>query len=207
MPTLIRTFPSVRLATVLAAGVLSVAVLGGCSGESQSPGMNHSSSAPAASGSASGSVSSDTSRAGDVMFAQMMIPHHQQAVEMADMALDKSSASADVKKLAGEVKAAQDPEIKQMQGWLQEWGEPTAMPDGMNHDDGMMTEADMTSLKAADGQEFDKQWLTMMIAHHRGAVEMAQQVLATTQNPEVKALAESIVTSQNAEIDEMEKMI
>jgi uncharacterized protein (DUF305 family) len=159
----------------------------------------HGSSSPASSG-------SNSSRAGDVMFAQMMIPHHQQAIEMADLALANSSTSADVKRLAEQIKAAQDPEIQTMNGWLRQWGAPTTAT--MDHGTGgMMSEEDMTSLKAAKEPEFNRMWLEMMIEHHRGAVTMAQDVLSTTETPDVKRLAQSVVDGQNKEIATMRGLL
>ena len=127
---------------------------------------------------------------------------------MADIALGKTSASAQVKDLATTIKKAQEPEIATLRGWLTTWGAPpAASTGGMQHASGMMTETDMTKLQAAEGTEFDRLWTTMMIAHHQGAVAMAQQVLTTTTDPAVKKLAESIVTSQQAEIATMQGLL
>lgn len=164
------------------------------------------SAAPTSTSSAPSTASNQTARAGDVMFAQMMIPHHQQAIEMADIALAKTSASQQVRDLATEIKAAQDPEITTMEGWLQVWGVSGA-PATMDHGSGgMMTKNEMDALKAAEGAEFDRQWVSLMIKHHEGAVTMAEQVLTTTQNPEVKALAEAVVKTQTEEIARMKAM-
>ena len=158
----------------------------------------------------------------DVAFAQLMIPHHQQAVEMADLALARAS-SDEVTQLATQIQSAQDPEIAEMTEWLQGWGEPTAMPgsedgdmEGMDHSgmdmggvsaSGMMTAEDMAGLAAARGAEFDRMWLTMMIAHHRGAVAMAQQVLEATSDPRVTALAQAVIDGQTKEIDTMKQLL
>jgi uncharacterized protein (DUF305 family) len=151
-----------------------------------------------------------------------MIAHHAQAVEMADMALDPAhGASAQVQSLATQIKAAQAPEIAQMQGWLAAWGQPSVMASasadamgdmpGMDmggvSQDGMMTDEQMTQLAAAQGQVFDRDWLQMMISHHEGAIAMAQEVSATTANPQVKALAANIIGSQQTEITEMQAML
>ena len=171
------------------------------------------------------SASVSTSANADVVFAQSMIPHHEQAVEMADLALaPNAGASAQVRDLARQIKGAQAPEIQQMTGWLNGWGAPTAMPgsDGSNdlgamdhsgHDmagmtmAGMMTADDMRALAAASGTEFDRLWLEMMIAHHEGAIAMAGQVDTTSQDPQVKALADAIVIAQNEEITTMQKLL
>ncbi|MBQ1072735.1 DUF305 domain-containing protein [Micromonospora sp. C31] len=146
----------------------------------------------------------------DVMFAQMMVPHHRQAVEMADLAATRA-ADPEVKRLAVEIKAAQAPEIATMSGWLAAWGRPVPSPGGMPHMDhampGMMSDADMAELGAAAGREFDRQFLTMMIAHHEGAVTMARDVLARGAHAEAKALAQQIISTQQAEIDTMRKIL
>nr|MCU0299546.1 DUF305 domain-containing protein [Candidatus Nanopelagicales bacterium] len=155
---------------------------------------------------------------------QSMIPHHQQAVEMADRALSADSgASEQVQQLAEQIKAAQDPEIQQMTDWLQSWNAPTAMPgasqgadmQGMDHSGhdmggitmaGMMTAEQMDELQQASGEQFDEMWLTMMIAHHEGAVAMAEQVRSSS-DPNVSTLADNIISSQQAEIEQMKAML
>ncbi|HQW73164.1 MAG TPA: DUF305 domain-containing protein [Ornithinibacter sp.] len=146
-----------------------------------------------------------TATSGDVEFAQMMIPHHEQAVEMADVALENDTASQDVKALAAQIKAAQDPEIQTMKGWLAQWG--ASESSGQMDHGGMMSDDDMSSLMGASGPEFNQMWLTMMIEHHEGAVEMAQDVLATTSNPEVEKLATAVVEGQEKEIATMKGML
>ncbi|MFI1191778.1 DUF305 domain-containing protein [Micromonospora sp. NPDC020750] len=149
----------------------------------------------------------------DVMFAQMMIPHHRQAVEMAELA-DSRAADAEVKRLAVQIKGAQGPEIATMAGWLTGWGRPVpsdgpghGMP-GMDHGmPGMMSDADMTRLAGATGSEFDRQFLTMMIAHHEGAITMAKEELAKGTHADAKAMAQGIVTAQQGEIDAMNKIL
>lgn len=155
----------------------------------------------------------------DVMFAQMMLVHHQGAIEMADMATSKAS-SQEVKDLAATIKAAQEPEIEQMTSWLGAWGEPTeadSSTDGMGGDamagmdhssmPGMMSEEQMTQLQNATGADFDRMFLQMMIEHHKGAVTMAETEQQQGQNTDAVELADSIVMSQNAEIEQMTQML
>jgi uncharacterized protein (DUF305 family) len=154
----------------------------------------------------------------DVGFAQGMIPHHAQAVEMADLALEKST-NADVLALAKQIKASQNPEIQTMSGWLQSWGQKVPSTDSMSgggHDmtdmggmmmDGMMTEADMEKLESSSGTAFDRLWMELMIQHHEGAVRMSEDELKDGKNPDVKALAQTIVTSQQAEISTMNSLL
>lgn len=143
----------------------------------------------------------------DVAFAQGMIPHHKQAVMMADLAADRAS-SQEVKDLAAQIKAAQDPEITKMTGWLKDWNQPTQMS-GMDSMDmtGMMSDTQMADLKAASGGEFDKMFLGMMIEHHNGAVEMANTEISDGKNPEAIALAKAIVKAQKAEIETMQALV
>jgi uncharacterized protein (DUF305 family) len=151
------------------------------------------------------SASIDT-RAADIMFAQMMIPHHQQAIEMSDMALSQASSN-DIKDLADQIKGAQEPEIAVMRGWLANWGAPeTPVDDHSDHSmgTGMMTADDMAALSALNGPDFDRVWLQMMVSHHQGAIKMAQDVLATTNDSEVKVLAQAIIDAQTKEIASFE---
>ncbi|MEH6822202.1 MAG: DUF305 domain-containing protein, partial [Dietzia psychralcaliphila] len=205
----------------LAAAAASVLIVAGCSNDSaDSPmdgqSMNSSSSAPMSSTRATASAQFNDA---DVMFAQMMYPHHAQAVEMADMANGRTD-NPEVLSLASAIAAAQQPEMDQMTTWLTEWGQP--MPDmdrgdmgdmgdmgGMDHSSGsgMMTAQDMDALMAASGPEFDRQWLTMMIAHHTGAIEMANTEIADGSNPDALEMARTIVATQQQEIDTMQRLL
>jgi uncharacterized protein (DUF305 family) len=196
------------LGIVLTGAALAL-LLAACGGSSASSDSTAGSAAPGASVAAA----ADTGAPADVAFAQLMIPHHQQAVEMADLAL--TSATSDrVRELATQIKGAQDPEIMQMSGWLEDWGAPMTMEDDHSgHDmggmtmEGMMSDDDMAALMDATGADFDRMWLEMMIAHHEGAIAMADQVLAETSDPEVTALAEAVITGQTAEIDVMQQLL
>ena len=200
-----------KMNVLIAATVAATVLLTGCASSSMS-----SAEMPAGHSSSSGAVVATGSDA-DITFAQLMISHHEQAVQMADMALQQST-SAEVTDLATQIKAAQDPEIGQMRGWLQQWGAPEQMDgmDGMDHGDmdmggqsagGMMSDADMGALGNASGADFDRMWLTMMIAHHEGAIKMAEQVKAESTNPDVIALADAIVAGQKKEIDTMQQLL
>jgi len=211
---------SVLPSTVLRRGLLAGAavttslVLSACGGgdDTSSSGMDHGAMTTPASAPATASAA--TFNDADVTFAQSMIPHHQQAVQMAAMA-DGRASSAEVKDLAAKIKAAQQPEIDTMNGWLTAWGKPAAMP-GMSHGTdmgdmggmpGMMSNADMAKLMDAKGKEFDKQFLTMMVAHHEGAITMAKEETAKGSNTDAKALAAKIVTDQQAEITKMQGLL
>ncbi|MER6533525.1 DUF305 domain-containing protein [Streptomyces sp. 900105755] len=159
---------------------------------------------------ATASATAGAHNAQDVSFAQSMIPHHQQALEMAGLAVDRGS-SAQVRGLAARIEKAQDPEIRTMTGWLKAWGEDVPMA-GMDHSGhagmaGMMSDKDMTMLKQARGTDFDSMFLTMMVEHHRGAVEMAGIEKAKGAYGPATSMADAIVTAQNAEIKEMNKLL
>lgn len=150
----------------------------------------------------------------DVAFAQGMIPHHRQALEMARLAADRAS-SGTVKHLAGRIEKAQDPEIRTMTGWLKSWGEKVPGDSGgMDHSasghsgmPGMMGAEDMAALEKLTGKAFDVQFLTLMVEHHEGAVEMARTEQSKGRHAPAKAMAGDIVTAQNAEIGEMNKLL
>lgn len=146
----------------------------------------------------------------DVAFAQGMIPHHEQAIEMADIALDPTVGTGEqVRDLATRIKGAQDPEIVMMTGWLTGWAMELDMGDGhdMSSMEGMMSVAEMDELAALTGAEFDAKWLNMMIRHHEGAISMAELVRAEGSNAEVRTLADQIVAAQESEIAEMQELV
>ena len=140
----------------------------------------------------------------DIMFAQMMIPHHQQAVDMSTLA-ETHTTNPEILALAKQIKDAQAPEIKQMTAWI----ESTGAGMDMGHDmgmGGMLTEEQMTALGNAQGAAFDKLYLEGMIGHHEGALQMAKMI-ENSSNEEAKTLAANIVTSQSAEIEKMKQML
>ena len=138
------------------------------------------------------------------MFAQMMIPHHQQAVDMGTLAETRASNPV-VKKLAAEIKSEQAPEINQMKKWLTSSGSSMTMDHDMGMG-GMLTDDEMETLKAASGAKFDHLYLVDMIAHHEGAIHMAQMVV-DSDNPEAKALGEAIIKSQTKQIEYMKTLL
>lgn len=147
----------------------------------------------------------------DVTFAQQMVPHHEQAVEMADLALDPArGASDEVVGLAQRIRAAQQPEIDELTGLLQEWGEDASSGHGghAGHDmAGMMSDEQMSQLADSTGATFDERWLRMMVEHHEGAVEMAETEVAGGESAEARTLARTIVRTQQAEIAEMKELL
>ena len=140
----------------------------------------------------------------DIMFAQMMIPHHEQALLMSGFAETRSS-NEEVKKLARQIYAEQEPEIAQMKLWL----EKTNSSIDMGHDmgmNGMLTDSEIEAMKSATGKAFDRLFLEGMIAHHEGAIHMAEMIV-DSDNAEAKKLGQSIQVTQQREIDLMKEML
>ncbi|MFZ1285814.1 MAG: DUF305 domain-containing protein [Candidatus Phosphoribacter sp.] len=197
------------LTTALPAALAAAVVLAGCAPSDTSS----TSGARASAAAGSGTSANNSKNAADIEFAKMMIPHHAQAIEMADLAL-KQATDPTVKALAPKIKAAQAPEISLMTRWLTGWGEAAPGTAG-GHDmsgmgentGGMMSAQEMTDLGKANGSAFDRMWLQMMIKHHEGAVEQARTVLAKGLHPETKTLAQAIIDSQSAEIAEMNSIL
>ena len=136
----------------------------------------------------------------DIMFAEMMIPHHQQAIEMSDLAL-KNSTNPEVLALAQEIKDAQAPEIEQMKSWG-----ASSMAHMGHMMDGMLSDEEISELAAAKGSDFDRLFLEGMIKHHEGAIDMAEMVI-DSKNAEVAALANAIIETQRAEITTMKELL
>ncbi|MGE2715914.1 DUF305 domain-containing protein [Mycolicibacterium litorale] len=148
--------------------------------------------------------------ADDITFARDMMPHHQQALQLVDLARDRSTDPA-LLELASGIAAAQGPEMEQLSGMLRSWGQdPEAGMDHSGHDmamPGMVDDATMKRLESLNGREFDTLWLESMISHHQGAVEMAKAEIANGDNQEAKALAQQIIDAQEAEIAQMKQML
>jgi len=155
-----------------------------------------------------GGADAPASNEADVEFLQGMIPHHEQAIDMAEMAVEQAE-SEQVKQLASRIQDAQGPEIEQMRQMLRSIGaEETSMDHDMDSvGGGMMSEEEMVAMSEAQGPEFDTMFLEMMIRHHEGAMEMAEQELAEGEMEEAKALAEKIIDEQEAEIEEMRSLL
>lgn len=200
------------LAALAAAGTLTLAACGSNDSMGNMPGMG--SSSTSSSPSASNDAMADFNDA-DVTFATQMIPHHRQAVEMAKLA-ETRAGSQQVKDLAMQIMNAQGPEIQTMSGWLTAWGKPVPADDssmgGMDMSSGstmpgMMSSTEMDELKKATGADFDQMFLTMMIAHHQGAIEMAKTEKADGMNADAIALAGQIQSTQTTEITTMQGLL
>ncbi|UOY00141.1 DUF305 domain-containing protein [Blastococcus sp. PRF04-17] len=203
--------------TTLLAGALVTGVLAltGCSDDSVASHMDSMDRSAQSTG-----TSADEDAAfndADVTFAQGMIPHHEQAIEMAQMASERAQDPR-VLDLASRIEAAQQPEIDTLTGWLEEWGVEGDGRGGMDHGGmggmggidhggGMMSEEDMNALMAASGAAFDRLFLEQMIEHHTGAVEMAVTESAEGRNRDAVAMAEMIRDTQTDEIAEMRQLL
>lgn len=195
-----------RITRVLVVSALAATTLSACAddGGHDMSSMTSSSSTPSAT--QSGTPATGTHHDADVAFATRMIPHHAQAVAMADLVPNRAS-SQQVKDLGVQIKAAQDPEIAQMSGWLQGWGEPVPAPTGMHHGDGMMSMDEMSRLESATGAAFDTMWLQLMVKHHEGAITMSRTELAEGSNADAKRLAQTIIDGQAREIATMTALL
>ncbi|POX37084.1 DUF305 domain-containing protein [Streptomyces sp. Ru73] len=207
---MIRTRSLARRTALVATALATGLVLAACGSNDNGDGGGN---GHAGHSSASKPPATGAHNAADVSFAQSMIPHHRQAVEMADLAPSRAS-SGEIKDLAEKIKKAQDPEIETMSGWLKGWHEQVpgdSMP-GMDHSGhagmpGMMSEKDMAGLKAAKGADFDKRFAELMIAHHKGAVSMAKTERKDGRDPAAKKLAADVIKTQSAEIEDLRTLL
>lgn len=156
--------------------------------------------------------------ADDYAFATNMIPHHEQAIELAAMAPDHST-DAELIALAAKISAEQEPEIRALRVFLVQWDEnpddkTSQGDDGGDGGDGghgtmagMVDDATMAKLQSLNGAEFDRLWLQSMISHHQGAIEMAKAEVANGQNEDIKRMAQTMIDAQQAEITQMNQML
>lgn len=211
--------PHARRRLTMAGAVITAGfLLAACGGKDDMNGMDHGSKAsPTASGPGKQNPAPGAFNDADVMFAQMMIPHHEQALVMSQLA-DGRAADAEVKTLAAEIAKAQGPEIQKMKSWLAAWGKPESAGSGQGHEGhdmgspessgpsgggmaGMLSKAELQELTSAQGKGFDKKFSQLMIDHHRGAVEMAKDEQRNGRNATAKKLADAVVSTQSTEID------
>ena len=141
----------------------------------------------------------------DIMFLQMMIPHHQQAIDMSSLAM-KTSTNDQLLALAKTIATDQAAEIIQMKDWLKQAGASEDPGHSMSGMGGMLTADEYAKLQAATGKDFDKLWLAGMTNHHDGAIHMTTMI-SDAQNIEIKAFGEAIVKAQSAQIKQMKVML
>ncbi|MFD4351919.1 DUF305 domain-containing protein [Nocardia sp. NPDC058518] len=199
---------SISRTHVLVAAAATVLLAAGCSDDSTTATHTAEHSTTTTTTTTSAAAGTEFNDA-DVSFLQMMYPHHAQAVEMAKM-VPSHTQNQQLIALAAQVEKAQAPEMQQITDLLAGFGEPAPSATeghGGHGMPGMMTDAQMSSLQAANGADFDRQWLEMMIAHHEGAVAMAETELSGGVNPQSRQLATKIMADQEAEIATMRGML
>ena len=194
--------------TIIRTTLVAALALAACSNDADPGGMPMDHSSASSAGSATAPPAGDFNQA-DVTFAQMMIPHHQQAIDMSDMILAKDGVHPEVRALAEQIKAAQQPEIDTMNRWLDAWGRRDMDEGGQHHGSGggMMTEDDMRQLDKANASTGQRLFLEGMIKHHQGAIATAETELDEGQHPDAKQLAGAIITAQEAEIGTMNQLL
>jgi len=192
---------------VVVATLATVLALAGCGGEDRPTNETRT------------AANGDEFNEADVAFATGMIPHHAQALSMVDLTLERE-LDPEVRQLAEDIRAGQTPEIEQLTGWLTAWDEPVPETmrdhanahggDEMEMDSsmpGMMSAEEMSELENAPDAEFQTMWLEMMTEHHRGAIEMARVEQSEGAFKPAVELAETIESSQQAEIELMEDLL
>lgn len=206
-----------RPALIVGVALAAALTLGGCaageSGSDATAGASHGAGheTGASSGDSDGTSQASEANDADVMFAQMMLPHHEQAIEMSDILLAQEGLDPEIAALAEQIKAAQGPEIETLEGWLEDWGADGDSEGGgsMGHEgmDGMLSTEDLEAMEQADTEEATRLYLEGMIEHHRGAVEMAEAEVAEGQDPRAIEMAQAIIASQNAEMETMQHLL
>ncbi|MBD8080367.1 DUF305 domain-containing protein [Cellulosimicrobium arenosum] len=201
---------------VPAIALVTAASLAACSNDDE-PGHDMASMSSTEAGEQESPAEGDWFNQQDVDFARMMVPHHEQAIEMSDVivakeGVDPQIVDPQITDLANQIKDAQGPEIEQLTTWLGEWGSPLPefdSMDSMDHGsmDGMMSDEDMQALQDAQGAEAGRLFLEQMIVHHQGAIEMAQTEVDEGKNEDAVAMAQQIVDTQQAEISTMEDLL
>jgi uncharacterized protein (DUF305 family) len=141
----------------------------------------------------------------DIMFLQMMIPHHQQAIDISNLAM-KASSDPELLELAKIIARDQAAEIKQMKAWLKDAGASEDMGHSMDGMGGMLNDDELAALSAATGKEFDTLWLKGMTEHHDGAIHMTQMI-EDAQNADIKAFGAKVIKDQSEQIAQMKKML
>lgn len=190
-----------------ALGVAAAIALAGCAGAGNPATTDPAPSSSQPASPATGSAVAAEHNNADVVFAQMMIPHHKQAVQMSGIMLAKDGIDQEVADLATAIKEAQGPEIQTMTGWLQSWGEPVESGMGGHGMEGMMTDGQLKELESAKGTGASRLFLEGMIGHHKGAVAMAGDEISDGKNPQAIDLARQIEKTQQAEIKKMQDLL
>jgi uncharacterized protein (DUF305 family) len=188
-------------AGVIVALVAVIIAMGFSNNNDSHLGMSHSSMMDSDEVSATGQLTG-----ADIMFLQMMIPHHQQAVDISNLALSKSK-DAELIALATAIRDGQADEIIQMKQWLKDAGADIEMGHSMGDSmGGMLDESELAAMKSATGSAFDHLWLLGMTGHHDGAIHMTQMI-EDASNPTIKKFGQDIVSAQTAQLEQMKLML
>jgi uncharacterized protein (DUF305 family) len=193
--------------------VISAACTNSDTGRETSAGQR--TSATAAAPATTPAADTDAHNNADVWFVRHMIPYHQQAIELSDIVSAKQGIDSRVTELADKIRATQGKQIQQMQDWLNHWGNPP-MPETAPGDvqmpaqssmPGILSERELDALRQANGADASTLFLTQMIAHHQGAISLAQTEIEEGQYPAAVAMARSIASTQQQEIDTMKRIL
>jgi len=192
------------LKTSLISAAAAIVVLAGCANDSGTSRIPREHGSANTSAGPSASAFNDT----DILFVQVMLPHHDQAVSMSDLLLAKRGVHPEVAALARQIKDAQQAEIDTMNGWFEAMGRPQR-EGGTHHGglDGMLDENQMQQLDQANSDDGQRLFLEGMIKHHAGAIEMANKEITAGQHPGAVDLAKNIATTQQQEIDVMTDLL
>lgn len=203
-PSRAGRFSTIRPALITALGAIALPLSACAATPDPHAGGHH----PTSTTSASTTPGNASHNAADVTFAQMMIPHHEQAIEMSDLVLTKPGIDSRVATLAAQISKAQAPEVVLMRNWLTAWGAPTSAGDHQGHaDSGMLSRAELDELRDAAPDRAARLFLQGMIRHHQGAIAMARTQVATGSNADAKGLAQTIIDTQQREIDAMDALL
>jgi uncharacterized protein (DUF305 family) len=193
-----KTGVSLGVIVLLAAAVVSLSINRSDTTNVMGSGSGHM-------GHGSSSSSNANYTGADIMFLQMMIPHHQQAIDISNLAM-KASQDAELIELAKIIARDQAAEIKQMKAWLADAGASEDMGHSMDGMGGMLNDDDLAALNAATGKEFDVLWLKGMTEHHDGAIHMTQMI-EDAQNADIKEFGTKVIKDQSEQIAQMKKML
>jgi uncharacterized protein (DUF305 family) len=188
-----------RAASVVGVALAAMLAFTGCA--AMGGGLGHDGHAT------SGADAAAEANGADAMFAQMMIPHHEQALEMSAIVLAEDGVDPEVADLAEQIAAAQGPEIEQLEAWLDEWGVPRMPGDHDMAMDGMLTDEQLDELEAADAASGSQLFLEQMIEHHEGAIDMAEQHQGSGEHEGALELSAAIIETQAAEIERMRELL
>lgn len=208
MSTPLRRCPRQLFRAAVALVFLLVAALTGCA-DDPPEGNDGAYPTPAPESPIPSSVSPEDVNEADITFVQLMVPHHDQAVEMSNIMIDKDDVQEDVVGLAEQIRDGQEPAVETLDGWLETWadGAPPPSQDPFDTANGMLAPEQMQELDEADGPTASKLFLDLMLAHHEGSVALAETEVADGKNPAAVQHARNVVSTQETEIATIKEML